>query len=152
VFNPAHPIYTRIRQLADARRLYKPLRRGRQYRRETSRDGRSFHFLGSGELLAWSRVFDDQEVLVVVNTNGVETRSGQVIIDRRLSWEEGNPRNGLKVVCNTDPGAPAALAANAIVPFGESGPYTFVDVETLHPTEVLVLVSRTAEEAAGRVW
>jgi glycosidase len=150
-FDPAHPMYRRIQQLARARAAYAPLRRGRQYRRETQRDG-GWELFGAGDLLAWSRVFDDQEVLVVANTSGVAARSGRVAVDPRLSSTPGAPRDGLKVACNTDPAAPAALAVGSILPFVPGSARTCVDVPSLGPSEVLVCVSRTAEEGAGRAW
>ncbi len=152
LFNPRHPMYLRIQQLAKARGEYKPLRRGRQYRRETSAIGGAFGFFGAGDLLAWARIFDDQEVLVVVNTNGVDTKSGQVLVDARLSSDAAKSRNGMKVVCNTDPAAPPELKVQSIVPFGVSPPFTFIGIPSLGPSEVMVCVSRTAEEAAGSTW
>jgi hypothetical protein len=61
------------------------LRRGRQYAREV-------RFLASlgylpprqGEIVAWSRILFDREVLVALNTHGGEARGGDVTVDRDL--------------------------------------------------------------------
>ena len=60
------------------------LRRGRQYLRETSFLGRPFAIPGRGELIAWSRILYDQEVLVVLNTHGTENRGADVTVDASL--------------------------------------------------------------------
>ena len=74
VFDRAHPAFARIKALITARKTLRPLRRGRQYRRATSIGGDDFHFQGPGELLAWSRILNDVEVLIAVNTNGIAGR------------------------------------------------------------------------------
>lgn len=150
-FNAQHPTYARIQHMAAVRAAYKPLRRGRQYRRATSCDHVHFSCLGSGDLLAWSRVFDDQEVLIVVNTNGCAAKCGQVIIDTRLcSGPDPNaPEDRVKVAYNSDPAASVGCKTGEYRPFGSG---SFIDIPSLGPSEVMVLVSKTAEIAAGRVW
>ncbi len=150
VFNPGHPLYRRISQLAAVRRDFKPLRRGRQYQRQISCLGSPFVFAGSGELIAWSRVFDDQEVLVVVNPHGVEVRGGKVAVDCRLTGTDG-----LQVVAQTDPDAPAARQAGAWVETvrGEDGWCSVaLDGWLLGPSETMVLANRAAVDAAGYQW
>ena len=60
------------------------LRRGRQYLRETSFLDRPFSIPGSGELIAWSRVLFDQEVLVVLNSHGGADRGAEITVDAAL--------------------------------------------------------------------
>ena len=74
----------RIKALIATRQALRPLRRGRQYRRATSNGGSGFGFHGAGELLAWSRILNDVEVLIVVNTNGAAGRGSRVELDPRL--------------------------------------------------------------------
>jgi len=148
VFNPDHPIYTRISQLAKVRQLFKPLRRGRQYRREISYLSNPFAFPDDGQLVAWSRVFDDQEVLIVINPHGVERRGARVVVDRRLSEQ------GLQVMANTDPAAPAKMKAGAKLGLEAWDTWNFVSLDQglLGPSEVVVLANKSAVESAGLKW
>jgi hypothetical protein len=87
-FDEHHPTYARIAALARLRhgrnRIGLALRRGRQYLRETSFLGRPFSVPGAGELVAWSRVLHDQEILVALNTHATEMRGAEVTLDRDL--------------------------------------------------------------------
>lgn len=143
VFNPGHPTYTRIAQLAQVRQQFKALQRGRQYQREISYLNYPFAFAGVGQLVAWSRVFDDQEVLIVINPHGVERRGGRVVVDKRLSGE------GLQVVANTDPTAPANMKAGAQVGLDTWDVWNYVRLDQwlLGPSEVMVLANRSAVDA-----
>lgn len=83
-FDENHPTYLRIAAIARVRnnndQIGKALRRGRQYMRETSIHGSSFSSPRPGELVAWSRMLYNQEVLIVLNTNGVQNRAADIII------------------------------------------------------------------------
>jgi glycosidase len=87
-FDPTHPTYRRIAAIARVRNrpdaIGLTLRRGRQYPRETSFLSRPFAFPGPGELVAWSRVLFEQEVLVALNTHGTELRGADVTVDADL--------------------------------------------------------------------
>jgi glycosidase len=87
-FDADHPSYLRIAAIARLRNqpdlVGLALRRGRQYQRETSFLGQPFAFAGPGELLAWSRVLHQQEVVVAVNSHGTEARGAQVTVDAGL--------------------------------------------------------------------
>jgi glycosidase len=87
-FDPAHPTYQRIAAIAAVRnradRIGLALRRGRQYPRETSFLGQPFAYPGRGELVAWSRILFDQEVLVALNTHGTQDRGAHVTVDASL--------------------------------------------------------------------
>ena len=85
-FDPDHPTYLRIAAIARVRnrqdQVGLALRRGRQYLRETSiLDPEQFSIPGAGELVAWSRLLFDQEVLVVLNTHGTQDRGARVTVD-----------------------------------------------------------------------
>jgi len=65
------------------------LRRGRQYLRQISGDGVNFGFpfiLGSRmrSVVAWSRLFVDQEILLATNTDPDQPSSALVTIDNDL--------------------------------------------------------------------
>ncbi len=146
VFNTAHPIYTRISQLAEVRKTFKPLRRGRQYQRQISNFGSPFAFGGAGEIVAWSRIFDDQELLAVINPHGTDRRGGRIVVDGRLS------SGGMRIVANTDPTAPVEMTKGKSVPVLSMNGYNFVAIENwlLGPSEILVLAHDSAVEAAGK--
>lgn len=148
VFNPAHPTYKRIAELSKAHKQLKALRRGRQYRREISYLTYPFAFHDNGQLIAWSRVFDDQEVLIVINPHGVERRGGRVVIDKRLSFD------GMQVVTNTDPSAPAKMKKGGRLGVEAWDVWSFVNLDQwlLGPSEVMVLANRSAVESAGLKW
>jgi glycosidase len=147
VFNKKHPIYKRIAQLAKVRRRFKPLRRGRQYQRHVSYRNDPFAYPSAGQLVAWSRIFDDQEVLVVVNAHGGEPQGARVAVDGRLSAEEG-----LEIVANTDPTAPAGMRPGDRLNVGSDGYWRFVALDQwrLGPSEVMVLANQSAIDAANR--
>jgi glycosidase len=148
VFDPHHPMYTRIAQLLRVRRSFKPLRRGRQYVRQISYLSYPFAFPGAGQLVAWSRIFDDQEVLVVINPHGLEPRGGRVVVDRRLSAE------GMQVIVNTDPAAPAKMRPDDWLELDAWNEWSFLHLDDglLGPSEVVILANRSAVEAAGLAW
>ncbi|NEO45738.1 MAG: alpha-amylase [Moorea sp. SIO4A3] len=87
-FDPDHPTYLRISAIANLRNrpdlIGKTLRGGRQYLRETSYLGKPFAIPDAGELIAWSRILYNQEILVVLNTHGTESRGAYVTIDASL--------------------------------------------------------------------
>ena len=65
------------------------LRRGRQYLREISGDGQPFglpHMIG-GEIrsvVPWSRIFNDQEMLLAINTDPDQPHPTWMIVDHDL--------------------------------------------------------------------
>ncbi|MEJ2040743.1 MAG: alpha-amylase family glycosyl hydrolase, partial [Desulfosarcinaceae bacterium] len=148
VFNENHPIYTRIAELSRVRQRYRPLRRGRQYQRQISYLSYPFAFPGPGQIIAWSRIFDDQEVLVVINPHGRERRGGRVIIDGSLSAD------GMQVSANTDPSAPISMHPGACLPMESRNGRNFLRLDQwlLGPSEVMVLANRAAVRAAGGTW
>lgn len=87
-FNRDHPAYLRIAAIARVvtrkDSVGMALRRGRQYHRETRFDG--IHFVGprQGELVAWSRILYDREVLIALNTHGTQGRGADVTVDANL--------------------------------------------------------------------
>ncbi|MEH2436055.1 MAG: alpha-amylase family glycosyl hydrolase [Nostoc sp.] len=84
-FDTDHPTYLRIAAIARIRnshdKIGKALRRGHHYLRETSFYDSPFSIPGQGELVAWSQVLFDTEVLMVLNTNGLENRGAEVTVD-----------------------------------------------------------------------
>jgi hypothetical protein len=126
--------------LIAARKTLRPLRRGRQYRRATAIGGNDFRFHGPGELLAWSRILNDVEVLTAVNTHGTEGRGSRIELDPQLRPAGAT----MRVVCDTSRiGSPMADAQGGgrtlpVQSMGQDG-RVFVDVGVLGPAEVMIL-------------
>ena len=152
-FNPDSPAYVRIAALIKVRNDFPVLRNGRQYQRPISNFGFPFAQPPAGELIAWSRILDDEEALCVVNGHGEETRGGDVLVDGNLNSPSaaGDPFGGdtpfLTVIANS-----AQMAAGGSFtgphPLGERLPVkirnrsAFVEIRGLPPSEVVVLTNR----------
>ncbi|MGF1546470.1 MAG: alpha-amylase family glycosyl hydrolase [Thiotrichales bacterium] len=145
-FDSNHPAYRRIAAANAVRQTYPALRYGRQYPRPTRFLDRIFALHGPGELIAWSRILDDEELLCVLNPHGVEARGADILIDPNL-----NPAGGaLTVVLNsarTDAQAPPSghLAVGTRVeslrdPDGTS----FVCLHGIGPSELVILANHPA--------
>lgn len=92
-FDTNNPVYQEFGKLAALRRKHLALRRGRQYLREISGNGKDFglpQLFGSKmkSLVAWSRVFDRHELLCVLNTDTEKWTTAWVTLDLGLH-EEG---------------------------------------------------------------
>lgn len=87
-FNPNHPTYLRIAAIVRIRNgqnsIGKTLRRGHHYLRETSFFDRPFTVPSAGEVIAWSQVLYTTEVLMTLNTHGLEQRGAFVTVDHSL--------------------------------------------------------------------
>jgi glycosidase len=85
-FSEASFFYREIQQISRVRSLRPPLRYGRFYFRPTSNDGQIFRISTSnGGVLAFSRILNDEEIVVVVNTSVAEGISVNVIVDMHLN-------------------------------------------------------------------
>lgn len=125
-FDENSPAYVRIAALTRVRREYPVLRLGRQYLRSISFLGRPFDVYGPGEIVAWSRILDDEEAVCILNAHGTDSRGADVLVDADL-----NPAgSSMTVVFNT------AQAAN---PQGYTG---------THPVGARLPVHRTADGKA----
>jgi glycosidase len=146
-FDPAHEVYVRIRALARLRQAYPVLRYGRQYLRDITNFNGQFQPSVGGELVAWSRILDDEEALCVVNSHGTDDRGGDIVVSGELNAAGSR----LTVLVNT--AEVAALAQGAAYtgthPTGSTVPVkrpanspTFIEVRDLGPSEVLVFTNR----------
>lgn len=150
-FDESHPAYRRIAAVATLRRRYPVLRGGRQYLRPTSFLGLPFDVQGSGELVAWSRILDDEEALCVLNPHGVDSRGADVLVDAELNA----PGSSLVVALNS---AQAGFAGtfNGSHPVGSLLPVrraadgmAYVEVREVGPSEVLVLTNHADSQRVG---
>lgn len=88
-FDPANPFYSAIRQISLVRATQPALRYGRQYFRPLSGDGVNFGISPfSPGVLAFARILNDQEVLIVANTQTSGSFDGEVIVDAVLNPEQ----------------------------------------------------------------
>jgi len=84
-FNEQHEIYSGIRRICDIRKTEPALRYGRQYFREISGDDMRFYFPATGgDILAYSRVLDSTEILIVINS-GPARDNVRITVDRNLT-------------------------------------------------------------------
>lgn len=88
-FNPDHEIYQGVSAITRIRQQQSALRYGRQYFRETASDGIHFsHPLDGHCCLAYSRILDTEEILVVLNLDN-QPRGDHITVDINLSAPEG---------------------------------------------------------------
>jgi glycosidase len=141
-FDLNHGTYLRIAALASLRQQYPVLRSGRQFRRPISFLGKPFEVYDNGELMAWSRILDDEEALCVVNVNGNQSRGADVLVSAELSA----PLGQLTVAANTfeaaNPGVSTSHPVNSRLPVMRTADgKAYVEIRNLGPSEVLVLLN-----------
>ena len=114
-FNEDGPAYRRLAEILAVRRSRMALRRGRQYLRSISGDGVNFGLpalVGDQirSIVAWSRLFNDEEILLAINTDPDQARTAWVTVEDELH-QEGDT---LRRLYATDPdGSPEALTVEA---------------------------------------
>ena len=85
-FDKTSDFYQHIRQIAAVRAQQSALRYGRFYFRPLSGDGVTFGVSGFPQgVIAYSRILNDQEVVVVANTNPTLSQQLDVILEVLLS-------------------------------------------------------------------
>jgi glycosidase len=147
-FDPYHPVYRRIAALTALRQRYPVLRYGRQYLRPIAFLGRPFDVYGPGEIVAWSRLLDDEEALCLINAHGTDERGADILVDADLNRSApAQPPVSMTVVLNT---------AEVVNPGGYKGSHpvgshlpvhrtangaAYVEVRQVPASEVLVLMN-----------
>ena len=150
-FDEDSAAYQRIAALLSLRKQIPGLRHGRQYPRPVAFLGLPFEVYGPGELIAWSRILDDEELVCVVNGHGTAPRGADVLVDANLS----PPGSTMQVVLNTaQAGDPAGYGGTHRV--GSSVPVrrtaqgiAYVEIRDLPASEVLVLANREKAESGA---
>lgn len=150
-FDERSAAYLRIAAILALRKQTPCLRHGRQYQRPISFLGRAFNTYGPGELIAWSRILDDEEFVCVVNGHGNAARGADVLVDANLN----PPGSTMQVVLNS---------AQAGSPTGYDGPHAlrssvpvrrtaegiaYIEIRDLPASEVVVLANRPKAEVGG---
>ncbi len=147
-FDRQHPFYEAIRQISAVRQTQPALRYGRQYFRPLSGDGVTFGISTfSPGVLAFSRVLNDQEVLVVANTQTDGSFSGEVIVDAILNPDQVPYTILFSNHNQTQPPGMVTINVGGSVTIHDvdgqqtSGPARVLPVR-LHPMEVQILRRR----------
>ncbi len=143
-FDENNPVFKGYCAITGLRQTLPALRYGRQYLRPIAFNDAAFTVKGPGEITAWSRILNDEEVLCVINTHGSENRGAAVLVDARLA-EPGQKYTVL------------FCASHAMDPEGYQGKWTpgttitvnqpenglpAIAIFNLPPSEVLVLVNQ----------
>jgi glycosidase len=151
-FDEANAAYVRIAALTALRSRHAVLRHGRQYLRPISLFGGPFGLPGAGEIIAWSRILDDEEALCVVNGHGQDARGADVLVDAGLN----PPGSSMTVVANTAEAAGAGRAAGShrvrsTLPVKRTPDgIAYVEIRDVAPSEVIVLINHP-EASEGSV-
>jgi glycosidase len=142
-FDDANPVYLRIAAAGEVRKRYPVLRYGRQYSRPIAKIGEEeFSDSAPGQIIAWSRILDDEETMCVINGNGRNEQSARVLVDADL-----NPPGGaMTVVFNSAHAAGSGFSGSH--PVGEIVPVArttdgkaYVEIQPLPASEGLVLIN-----------
>jgi glycosidase len=144
-FDADSPSYVRIAALCALRAVHPVLRVGRQYPRQLRLPHTGFVFPPAGELVAWSRILDTQEAVVLVNPNGIASRGGDVVVAAEFS----PPGTEYVVIANTAEAGARRGAFTGTHHVGERltvrglaapGEPAFVEIRDVPPAEVVVLL------------
>jgi len=142
-FDQGNVFYRETQRLAKVRAEQSALRYGRFYFRPVSGDGQTFGISPFQQgVLAFSRILNDEEVLVVANTNTSQPQSLDVIVEIQLN----EVNSGHRILYSNDSAsvAPSPTRPTAAVTVHEvngttgNGPLHVVHV-TLQPMEVQIL-------------
>jgi len=143
-FDENHPVYRRIAAAAALRSKYPALRCGRQYLRRISFLNKPFDLYGPGEIVAWSRILDDEELLCVMNANGTELRGAEVIVDAALNSGGSGVMtvvlNSAQVVEEQEYSGTHPVGSEVSVSRTADG-RAFIRIQNIRPAEMIVLVN-----------
>jgi glycosidase len=85
-FDVGHPLYVAVQKISALRAAQPVLRYGRQYFRQVSGNGTDFGISAfPAGVVAFSRILNDQEVVVVAATSTRDGFHGEVLVDRQLN-------------------------------------------------------------------
>lgn len=88
-FSNTHPLYIHIQELSRLVNEQPTLRYGRQYFRPCSGNQNDFDYSQEpGGIIAFSRILNDKELLIVANTNVNQTITVEIAVDKNLNGEE----------------------------------------------------------------
>lgn len=142
-FDESSPTFMKIAALIETRRNFGALRYGRQYLRPIAVSDGRFQIPNQGELIAWARLFGEEEVVCIINPHGFESRSAKVIVDSKLNHLGGS----MKVILNTEQVDSPDLAdhrvshplASEVMVKCDSDGNAFVEIQDIQPSAVICL-------------
>jgi len=141
-FDIQNPVYQRIQHMLTIRKTYPVLRLGRQYLRAISFLNFPFDIYGEGELLAWSRILDDEEALIVVNVNGNAMRGARIMVDRALNMQ----KQEMKIILNTAERFETVSAAykenRTLAVKEDANGMSYIELYEVLPSEVIIVINR----------
>jgi glycosidase len=149
-FDGEQPLFRTVARLAAVRRDVPALRYGRQYFRPISGDGVHFGLSDVAPgVLAWSRILNDDEILIVANCNTETTWNGEVIVDFSLNPAgsvydvlfSNQSAGGSAVSGGVKERAGGSIAIHEVDGRLTSGPARTLPV-TLEPMEFQILASK----------
>lgn len=144
-FDTQSPAYVRISNLCKVRASHPVLRIGRQYLRQVQLPGTGFDFPKAGEIIAWSRILNNQEAVCIVNPNGVNERGGDIVVSAELS----PPGTEYLIVANTAQtaygdgpynGSHSVNTKVTVKGLRKPGEPAFIEIRGIQPAEVIVLL------------
>jgi len=147
-FDNKHEVYLRIASLAKVRSDFPVLRYGRQYQRQISNFFSPFALPDAGELIAWSRLLDEEESLCVINGHTTDSRGGDIVVDSLLNKNEDA---FFEVIINTAEVIAGASYQGTLrrgdrVPVQFKDGTAFISIREVAPAEVIVLNNRPVVE------
>jgi len=168
-FDPRFAVYRQIAAMAALRQAYPALRHGRQYLRQMALPEiglTRFDFYGAGyevegrksldgQIVAWSRILDDEELLCLFNSHGRKPRSADVLVDAGLSCPKD--RADMTLVFNSAQQVmkpkryAGAYRTGSKLPVKKADGAAYVEVRDLAPSEVLVLAVHPEKEEGAVV-
>ena len=142
-FDSAHPFYQALQRIHRVRSEQPALRYGRFYFRPLSGNGVQFGVSPyAGGVLAFSRILNDQEVVVVANTSSAARFAGWIVVDSNLS--PAGTQFDILLSNQAAPLAPAPVSTSGPADIHEvdgsvsGGPTCMVAVD-LAPMEIQIL-------------
>jgi glycosidase len=141
-FDTQFHTFKRVKELIRVRQTYAPLQYGRQYLRPIRNFGAPFGNPAAGELIAWSRILDEEEIVVIVNGHGTDRRGADILIDAKLNAATSN----FRVILNTELFSSTRyrgsyVAGNDVAIQKQDGT-AFLEIRDIGPSEVLILTNK----------
>ena len=107
--------------------------------------GKPFDIYSGGEIIAWSRILDDEEFVIILNPHGTQARGANILVDAVL-----NSRGGasMSIVASTE--EIGILNYSGINKKGNLKPVKrdrtgihYIEIREVGPSEIVVLSNKT---------
>ncbi|MCG8551072.1 MAG: alpha-amylase family glycosyl hydrolase [Desulfobacterales bacterium] len=142
-FDMQSSAYKRIQCLTQVRARFPALRFGRQYLRPIAFLDKPFAVYSGGEIIAWSRILNDEEIIVILNSHGTEVRGANVVVDADLNPEVST----MTVIASTEEAGKSHYAGSnrtgsvRSVHSDPSGSH-YIKVRDVGPSEMVLLANK----------